>query len=139
MLAPEQAPTVEACRSMLQHLLRGLLVGVLKHAAACRSTLKYGSGFFGKKYGTKISIPSLSTHLSDMASTLVVKCCIPVSTPFFAVLCFDRSLFSPLCLLMSTVEPTEEGATQPKRNKETTRSATDCLQWEWKRKCDEEE
>ena len=30
---------------------------------------------------------------------------------------------------MSTVEPTEEGTTQPKRNKETTRSTTDCLQW----------
>ena len=30
---------------------------------------------------------------------------------------------------MSTVEPTEEGTTQPKRNQETTRSITDCLQW----------
>ena len=29
-----------------------------------------------KKYRTKISIPSLSTHLSEMANTLVVKCCI---------------------------------------------------------------
>ena len=48
---------------------------------------------------------------------------------FLAVLCFNRSLFSSLCLLMSTVEPTEEGTTQPKRNKETTRSTTNCLQW----------
>ena len=30
---------------------------------------------------------------------------------------------------MSDVEPTEEGTTQPKRNQETTRSTTDCLQW----------
>ena len=29
---------------------------------------------------------------------------------------------------MSPVEPTEEGTTQPKRNKETTTSTTDCLQ-----------
>ena len=28
---------------------------------------------------------------------------------------------------------------QPKRNKEATRSTTDCLQCEWKQKCDEEE
>ena len=41
---------------------------------------------------------------------------------FLVVLCFDRPLFSPLYLLMSTVEPTAEGTTQPKRNKETTRS-----------------
>ena len=45
---------------------------------------------------------------------------------FFAVLCFDRSLFSSFCLPMSIAEPTEEGTTQPKRNKETTRSTTDC-------------
>ena len=54
------------------------------------------------------------------------------SLPFFSflvVLCFDRPLLSSLCLLMSTVEPTAEGTTQPKRNKETTRSTTDCLQW----------
>ena len=38
-------------------------------------------------------------------------------------------MVSSLCLLMSTVEPTEEGTPQPKRNKETTRSTTDCLQW----------
>ena len=48
---------------------------------------------------------------------------------FVAVLSFDRSLFSSLCLLMSTVEPTEEVTTEPKRNKETTRTTTDCLQW----------
>ena len=30
---------------------------------------------------------------------------------------------------MSTVEPIAKGTTQPKRNKETTRSTTDCLQW----------
>ena len=30
---------------------------------------------------------------------------------------------------MSTIEPDEEGTTQPKRNKETTRSTTQCLQW----------
>ena len=30
---------------------------------------------------------------------------------------------------MSTVEPIEEGTTQPKRNKETTRGTIDCLQW----------
>ena len=30
---------------------------------------------------------------------------------------------------MSAVERTAEGTTQPKRNKETTRSTTDCLQW----------
>ena len=45
------------------------------------------------------------------------------SPPFFfflVVLCFERPLLS--CLLMSTVEPTAEGTTQPKRNKETTRS-----------------
>ena len=30
---------------------------------------------------------------------------------------------------MSTVEPTDKGKAQPKRNKETTRSTTDCLQW----------
>ena len=48
----------------------------LKHAAACRSTMKIGLGFFGGKYRTKLSIPSLSTHLSEMAGTLVVKCCI---------------------------------------------------------------
>ena len=41
---------------------------------------------------------------------------------FLVVLCFDRPLLSSLCLLMSTVEPTAEGTTQPKRNKETTRS-----------------
>ena len=40
-----------------------------------------------------------------------------------------RHLFSSFCLLMSTVEPDVEGTTQPKRNKETTRSTTDCLQW----------
>ena len=45
----------------------------LKHAAA--STLKIGCDFL-KKYRTKISIPSLSGHLSEMASTLVVKWCI---------------------------------------------------------------
>ena len=45
----------------------------------------------------------------------------------FVLLCFDRSLFSSLCLLMSIVEPTEEGTTQPKRNKEATRRTTDCL------------
>ena len=45
------------------------------------------------------------------------------------LLCFDRPLLSSLCLLMSTVEPTAEGTTQPKRNKETTRSTTNCLQW----------
>ena len=48
---------------------------------------------------------------------------------FLVVLCFDRPLLSSLCLLMSTVEPTAEGTTQPERNKETTRSITDCLQW----------
>ena len=37
---------------------------------------------------------------------------------FFSVLCFDKSLFSSFCLLMSTVERTEEGTTQPKRNQE---------------------
>ena len=42
---------------------------------------------------------------------------------------YTNLLFSSLCLVMSTVEPTEEGTTQPKRNKETTRSTTDCLQW----------
>ena len=68
-----QAPMVEACRSMPQHLFLGLVGGGFE---ACRSTLKIGLGFFGKKYRTKISIPSLSTHLSEMASTLVVKCCI---------------------------------------------------------------
>ena len=41
---------------------------------------------------------------------------------FLVVLCFDRPLLSSLCLLISTVERTEEGATQPKRTKETTRS-----------------
>ena len=44
---------------------------------------------------------------------------------FFAVLWFYRSLFSSLCLWMSTIKPTEEGTTQPKRNKETTISTTD--------------
>ena len=59
----------------------------------------------------------------------------PVFFPFFffAVLCcavcFERSLFSSLGLLISTAEPIEEGTTQPKRNMETTRSTTDCLQW----------
>ena len=48
---------------------------------------------------------------------------------FLVVLCFDRPLLSSLCLLMSTVEPTAEGTRQPKRNKETTRRTTDCLQW----------
>ena len=48
---------------------------------------------------------------------------------FFALLCFDRSLFSSLCLLMSAVEPTEEGTTHPNSNQETTRSTTGCLQW----------
>ena len=55
----------------------------------------------------------------------------PESPPppfFFAVLCFDRSWSSLLCLLMSTVEPTAEGTPQPKRNKETARGTTDCLQ-----------
>ena len=41
---------------------------------------------------------------------------------FLVVLCFDRPLSSSLCVLMFTVEPTTEGTTQPKRNKETTRS-----------------
>ena len=41
---------------------------------------------------------------------------------FLVVLCFDRPLLSSLCLLISTVEPTAEGTTQPERNKETTRS-----------------
>ena len=41
---------------------------------------------------------------------------------FLVVLCFDRPVLSSLCLLISTVEPTAEGTTQPKRNKETTRS-----------------
>ena len=54
--------------------------------------------------------------------------CQPVATQA-QTLCFDRSLLSSLCLLMSTVEPTDEGTTQHKRNKETTRSTTDCLQW----------
>ena len=40
---------------------------------------------------------------------------------------------------MCSVGPTEEGTTQCKMNKETTRSTTDCLQWVWKRKCDDEE
>ena len=44
--------------------------------AACRSTLKIGLGLFGGKYRTKISIPSLCSHLSEMDSTLVVKWCI---------------------------------------------------------------
>ena len=37
--------------------------------------------------------------------------------------------FLSLCFLVSTVEPTQAGATQPKRNKETTRSTANCLQW----------
>ena len=47
----------------------------------------------------------------------------PCAWAHSAVLSFDRSLF------LSAVEPTEEGTTQPKRNKETTRSTTDCLKW----------
>ena len=52
-------------------------------------------------------------------------------SPFFlfAVLCFNRPWFSSLCLLMSAVEPTLEGTTQPERNTETTRITSDCLQW----------
>ena len=72
-------PKLPKHQTMPQHLFLGLLVGVLKHAAACcnmlrhaalhstccgmpacRSTLKVGVGLFGKKYRTKISIPSLS-------------------------------------------------------------------------------
>ena len=63
-----------ACRSTC---FGGLLVGVLKHAAACRSTLNIGLRFLGGgEYRTKISIPSLSGHLSEMASTPVVTWCI---------------------------------------------------------------
>ena len=72
-IAIHQAPTVQACRNTC---FWGLLVGVLKHSAACRSTLKIGLGVLGKKCRTKISIPSLSTHVSEMANTVVVKCCI---------------------------------------------------------------
>ena len=35
--------------------------------------MRIGFGFVGKKHRTKISILSLSTHLSEMTSTLVVK------------------------------------------------------------------
>ena len=145
-----QAPTVEACRSMPQHLFLGPVGGCFE---ACRSMLQH-TDFLGQKYWTKISISSLSSHLSEMARTLVVRWCIcdcevygsipgignllkarqgqghTVQPVFFlAVLCFGRLLFSSLCVLMSTVEPIEELTTQPKRNKETTRSTTDCLQW----------
>ena len=118
-------------------------------------TENWGGIFLGKQHRTKISIPSLSRQLpeakwciwdgqgwgsirgignlrqfwwgqghivrSDFFLFFLVFFC--------AVVCFDRSLFSSLCLLMSTVEPTEEGTTPPKRNKEATRSATGCLQW----------
>ena len=73
-----QAALVEACHNIPQHALAcrctffwGLLVRLLKHTAACRSTLKI---WLGKKYRPKISLPSLASHLSRMAGTLVVKC-----------------------------------------------------------------
>ena len=50
--------------------------GLLKHSAACRNTLKIGWDFFlGKILDQNIN-PIPSTHLPEMARTLVVKCCI---------------------------------------------------------------
>ena len=53
----------------------------------------------------------------------------PVSF-FLVVLCFGRPLLCSLCLLMSIVEPTAEGTTQPKRNKETTRVPQTVCSWQ---------
>ena len=47
---------VEACRSTC---FWGLLVGILKHAATCRSTLKIGLRLFGKKVSDR-NINSIS-------------------------------------------------------------------------------
>ena len=118
----------------------------------CCSTLKIGLGLLGEKnsdqnmnptpdaqfvrdgqYSNGNSVPVTGRLnswdrryvASQAAAGYIYQ---PVFFIFFAVLCCDRSLFSSRCLLRSTVEPTEE-ATQPKRNKETTRSTTDCLQW----------
>jgi hypothetical protein len=121
-------------------------MGVLKHAAARRSMPQHTEN----SAQTKILIPSLSTCAVENDGTLVDRCSgcgiqVPDSIPravntmsyrqrqqrsrltyfppcffFLVVLCFDRPLLSSLCLLMSTVEPTAEGTTQPKRNKETT-------------------
>ena len=125
----------EACRSVLQH-------------AAARGNMPQHTENSAQ---TKILIPSLSTCAVENDGTLVDRCSgcgiqVPDSIPravntmsyrqrqqrsrltyfppcffFLVVLCFDRPLLSSLCLLMSTVEPTAEGTTQPKRNKETTR------------------
>ena len=84
LLTPQQAPTVETCRSMPQHTENWV-------------------GIFGGKISDKISIPSLSTHLSEVGNTLVVKCCIYdweinssiVQTP--SVKCQNGKLYHTLC------------------------------------------
>ena len=142
-------PTVEACHGMLQHLFLGPVGGGFE---AC-STLKIGLRLFGGKIlGQNINPIPVQLFVRDgqyswlngasvIERTLVLFLggnlqqpwqgqeqgykAQPVFFFFFVVLCFDRLLVSSHCLLVSTVEPTEEGTTEPKRNKETTRSTTD--------------
>ena len=90
--ARDQAPTVEACRGMPQHLFLGTVGGGFE---ACRSTLTIGLGLFREKIwnqninptplqlllrdGQSPSAPGVTrghTVQKEMGSTLVVKRCI---------------------------------------------------------------
>ena len=142
-----QAPTVSsllqdatACCSMPQHLLLRPVGGGFEAChTACHSMPQHTENWVGTLLAKNIG-PKYQSHptavicqrwtvLQKLDGASVIEMTL---VRFLGVaICKNpgRSLFSSLCLLMSTVQPTEEGTTEPNRNKETTRSTTDCLQW----------
>ena len=123
-----------ALRSMLQHTENSAQTKILIPSLSTRAVENDGT-LVDRCSGCGIqvpdSIPSCQHDVLQAETAKVQADLFPPPLVFFSlvVLCFDRPLLSSLCLLMSTVEPTAEGTTQPKRNKETTRSTTDRLQW----------
>ena len=68
---------VEACCSMPLHLFLGPVGGGFEAFCSMPQPTENCFGAFGGgKYRTKISIPSLCHHLSEIESTLVLKWCI---------------------------------------------------------------